>query len=104
MGAALAATHSLRECGRAMVRWRRQFADLGYPVTKMLAPMLAQAVDWSDFGPSGNGDGTVPAAAHSLRACEGAMARRRGLFAAAGYPVTKMLEHMLARKVDATDF
>ena len=34
---------------------------LGYRVTKM-----AQVVDAVDFRPSRNGDGTVPAAAHSL--------------------------------------
>jgi hypothetical protein len=45
----------------------------------MLAHMLAPAVDATDFRPSRNGDGTVPAGAHSLRACRGAMARRRRL-------------------------
>ena len=52
---------------------------------------------WSDFGPSGNGDGDAPAGACSLRGCESAMARRRGPFAYIGYPVTKMLAHTLAR-------
>ena len=36
--------------------------------------------------------------------CESVRERWRGLFADAGYLVTPMLEHMLARKVDATDF
>ena len=42
--------------------------------------------------------------AHSLRACRGAMARRRGQLAVPRYPVTPMLAHMLARAVDGTDF
>ena len=75
-----------------------------YPVTKMLAPMLARAVDAADFRLSRNGDGTVRAAAHSLRACGGAMARRRGQFGDLGYPVTKMLAHTLAPAGDAADF
>ena len=63
------------------MRARGLFADLGYPVTEMLAHimMLARAVEAADFRPSRNGDGTVPAGAHSLRACRGAMARRRRL-------------------------
>jgi hypothetical protein len=56
----------------------------GYPVTKMLAHTLAWAGDAADFRLSRNGDGTVPAAAHSLRECGGAMARRRGQFADLG--------------------
>ena len=67
---------SLRPCGHA-----GSLPILGYPVTKMLAHMLARAVD---FRPSRNGDGTVPAAAHSLRACRGAIARRRRQFADLG--------------------
>ena len=55
-----------------------------YPVTKMLAHMLAWAVDAADFRLSRNGDGAVPAAAHGLRACGRAMARRRGPFADLG--------------------
>ena len=65
-----------------MARRRGQFGDLGYPVTKMLAHTLARAGDAADFRLSRNGDGTVRAAAHSLRACGGAMARRRGQLAA----------------------
>ena len=76
----------------------------GYSVTKMLAHTLARAVDVTDFRPSRNGDGTVPAAAHRVRACRGAMARRRGQFADLGYPVTKMLAYALARAVEAADF
>jgi len=60
---------------------------LGYPVTKMLAHTLAWAGDAADFRLSRNGDGTVPAAAHSLRACGAAMARRRRLNAYLRYPV-----------------
>ena len=73
-----AAAHSRREYGRAMAQRRGQFCDLGYPVTKMLAHMLARAVDAADFRLSRNGDGAVPAAAYSLRACresDGATAR-----------------------------
>ena len=39
-----AAAHSRRECGRAMARRRGQFADLGSPVTPMLAHMLARPI------------------------------------------------------------
>ena len=39
--------------------------------------MLARAVDTADFRPSRNGDGAVPAGAHSLRESRGAMAVRR---------------------------
>jgi hypothetical protein len=53
---------------------------LGYPVTKMLVHMSAWAVGAAAFRLSRNGDGAVPAAAHKLRECEGAMARRRGQF------------------------
>jgi hypothetical protein len=70
----------------------------------MLAHTLARAVDAADFRLSRNGDGTVRAAAQSLRAYGGAMARRRGQFGDLGYPVTKMLAHTLARAVDAADF
>ncbi len=83
------ASHSLRECLRVMVRRCRLFAYLGYPVhttTPMLLCMLAWLVDGTDFRPSRSGDGTVPAAAPSLRVCGGAMARRRKLFADLGYP------------------
>jgi hypothetical protein len=36
------------ECLRAMVRRRRRFADLGYPVTPMVAHVLARAVGAAD--------------------------------------------------------
>ena len=52
----------------------------------------------------GNGDGTVPAVARSLREYGRAMARRRGRFAELRHPVTPMLAHMLARAVDVADF
>ncbi len=58
---------------------------LGSPVTKMLAHMSAWAVDEAAFRLSRNGDGAVPAAAHSRRECEGAMARRLGQFADLGF-------------------
>ncbi len=45
----------------------------------MLAHTLARAVDAADFRLSRNGDGAEAAAVHSLRACGGAMARRRTL-------------------------
>ncbi len=71
-------------------RWRDgagSLPTLGYPVTKMLAHMLARAVDAADFRLSRNGDGAEAAAVHSLRACGGAMARRRRLNAYLRYPV-----------------
>ena len=74
-------------CESVGERWRDGSGSLlilGYPVTKMLAHTLARAVDVTDFRQSRNGDGTVPAAAHSLRACRGAMARRRRQFADLG--------------------
>ena len=75
-------------CERVAERWRdgagSLSALLGYPVTTMLGHMLVWAVGAADFRLSRNGDGTVPAAAHSLRACRAAMARRRGQFADLG--------------------
>ena len=94
-------------CERVRERWRDgagSLPTLGYPVTKMLAHMLARAVDAADFRLSRNGDGAVPAATHSPRECGEALARRRRLFVDAGHPVTPMLARMLARAVDATDF
>ena len=83
-----------------------QFADLGSPVTRMLAHMLARAVDGTDFRASRSGGGSEAAAAHSRRECGRAMARRRRLSSLPtfGSPVTRMLAHMLARAVDGTDF
>jgi hypothetical protein len=72
----------------AMARRRGQFADLRYPATPTLAHMLTRADNGTDFGPFRNGDGTMPAGAHSLRECGRAMARRRGQFADLRYPVT----------------
>ncbi len=66
------------------MRARGLFADLGYPVTEMLAHMFARAVEAADFRPSRNGDGTVPAGAHRVRDREEAMARRRRLLADLG--------------------
>jgi len=153
MGAAAAGAHSPRECGSALARRRRQFADPGYPRaghTTMLAPMLAravdgtdflqsrngdggcggwraqsarvwkrasataqavcrpwgirshtdawtlvvaQAVDWTDFRQSRNGDGAAAAGAHSPRECWRGTARRRGQFADLGYPVSHRCLH-----------
>ena len=76
-----------------------QFADLGSPVTPMLAHMSARAVDGTDFRASRSGGGREPAAAYSRRECGRAMARRRGQFADLGSPVTPMLAHMLARPI-----
>jgi hypothetical protein len=98
-GTVPAVARSLREYGRAMARRRGQFADLGYPVTPMLARKLAQVVGATDFGPSRNGDGTEPAAARRLRECGRATARRRGQLADLGYPVTPMVAHMIAEHV-----
>ena len=47
-GSEPAAAHSLRECRGAMARPRRQLAYLGYPVTPMVAHMLARAVGAAD--------------------------------------------------------
>ena len=47
-GAEPAGACSLRGCESAMARRRRQFAHIGYPVTKMLAHTLARAVDETD--------------------------------------------------------
>ena len=48
-GVAPAATHRLRECGRAMTRRPGQFTDLRYPVTPTLAHKLARAFDGQVF-------------------------------------------------------
>ena len=53
--------------------------------------MLTRAYDGTDFQPSRNGDGAMPAGAHSMRACGRATARRRGRFADLRYPVIPML-------------
>jgi len=90
-GTVPAGAHSLRACQGAMAVRRGQFADLRYPATPTLAHMLTRAVDGTAFQPSRNGDGAVPAGAHSLRACQGALARRRGQFADLRYPVTPSL-------------
>ena len=66
-------------------RWRDGAGSL--PIlgfNPMHARMLAREVYVPDFRLSRNGDGTVPAAAHSLRECRAAMARRRGQFADLG--------------------
>ncbi len=68
-------------CESAGERWcdgAGRLPALGYPVTPMLACMLAWAVDGTDFRPSRSGGGSEPATAHSLRECLRAMARRRG--------------------------
>jgi hypothetical protein len=98
-GTVPAVAHGLRDCEGVMARRRGQFADLGYPVTPMLAHKWTQAYDGADFGPSRNGDGTVPAVARSLREYGRAMARRRGQLADLGYPVTPMVAHMIAEHV-----
>jgi hypothetical protein len=52
--------------------------DLGYPVTPMLAHMLARVVDGTDFRASRSGGGSEPAAGrHSRQECGRAMARPR---------------------------
>ena len=98
------ASHSLRACRGAMVRRRRLFAHLGYPVIPRLACMLARGVDGTDSRPSRSGDGAEPVASHSLPGCRGAMVRRRRLNAHLGYPVIPRLACMFARVVDGTDF
>ena len=65
-------------------RWHNgagSLPDLRYPVTPMLAHMLARAVEGTDFRASRSGGGSEPAAAHSLNGCGRAMAQRRGQFA-----------------------
>ena len=84
---------------RAMARRRGQLADLGYPVTPMLARKLAQVVGATDFRRSRSGGGTEPAAARRLRECGRATARRRGQLADLGYPVTPVVAHMVAEHV-----
>ena len=95
---------SMRESGRAMARRRGQYADLRFPVTLMLASMFSWAVDGTDFQPSRNGDGAMPAGAHSMRECGRATARRRGRYADLRYPATPSFAHMFTRAVDGTDF
>ena len=59
----------------------------GFPVTPMLARMLAREVDGTDFRLSRNGDAADPVAVHSMRECREAMVRRRRLNASLGFPV-----------------
>ena len=94
-------------CERVGERWRDgagSLAILGIRSLRCLHTRWRGRRDAADFRLSRNGDGTVRAAAHSLRACGGAMARRRGQFGDVGYPATKMLAHTLARAVDAARF
>jgi hypothetical protein len=86
-----------------MERGHRLFAYLGLPVIPMLAHMLAWLVEVTDFRPSRNGGGTVPAAAYSLRQCRRAMVGRGRQSAYVGYPVKPGLLHMLAWLADVTD-
>jgi hypothetical protein len=74
---------------------------LGYPVTRMLAHMLARAVDAVDFRPSRIGDGAEAAGSHSLRAYRGAIVRRRGQFADLG---SSGRTGICWREVDVTRF
>jgi hypothetical protein len=94
----------VRECGRAMARRHGQYADLRYPVTPMLASMFSWADNGTDFGPSRNGDGAVPAGAPSVRESGRTMARRHRQLADLRYPATPTLAHMLMRAWDGTDF
>ena len=86
-GSVPVAAHSLRECRGAMARRGGPLPYLVYPV---LARMLACKVDYTEIRLSRNDDGAVPVAAHSLRECQGAIVRRRILFAYLGCPVTRM--------------
>ena len=67
-----------------MARRRSQFAHDGFQSHRCMHDMLAWEVDVPDSRLSRNGDGAVPAAAHSLREHRAAMARRRGPFADLG--------------------
>ena len=89
-----------RECQQLMVRRRMLYAYLGYPVIPRLARMSARLVDVTFFRPSRSGGGTVPVAAHSLRAYRRAMVRRRILYAYLGYPFAPRLARMLVREGD----
>ena len=85
-------------------RWRDgpgSLAILDYPVTTMLAPTLARAVDAADFRLSRNGNGAEAAGSHSLRACREAMARRRRLNAYLGFGRTDIV---CWRELDVTRF
>jgi hypothetical protein len=74
-----------------MTRRRGQFADLRYPVTPMLARMLARAVDGQIFDHRETVMGLRRLARAVCESVGSAMARRRRQFADLGYPVTKML-------------
>ena len=94
-------------CESAGERWRDgagRLPDLGYPVTPMLAHMLAWAVDGTDFRPSINGGGSVRAAAHGLRECRGAMAQWRGQVAGPQDFGPSVVARILVWVRDATDF
>jgi len=85
-------------------RWRHGpggLAILDDPVTTLLAPTLARAVDAADFRLSRNGDGAEAAGSHSLRACREAMAPRRRLNAYLGFGRTNIV---CWREVDVTRF
>ena len=84
------AAHSLRACRRAILRRRRLYAYLGYPVAPRLARVVAREGEGTDFRPSRNGDGAEATGAHSLRAYCGAMVRRRRLYAYLGVSVAPM--------------
>jgi hypothetical protein len=66
--------------------------------------MFPWAENGTDFGPSRNGDGAVPAGAHSVRESVRTMARRHRQLADLRYPATPTLAHMLMRAWDGTDF
>ena len=76
---------------RAMARRRGQLADLGYPVTPVLARKLAQVMGATDFRRSRSGGRTEPAAARRLRECGRETARRRD--GAGSLPILAIRSH-----------
>jgi len=89
-------------------RWHNgagSLPDLGYPVTPMLARILARAVEGTDFRASRSGGGSEPAAAHSLMGeWPRAMARRRRLLPDLRISAPPVLARILAWAVDRDRF
>ena len=95
-GSVPVAAHSLRECRGAMARRGGPLPYLGYPVTPDACTHVG-AGRWARpiFRPPRNGGGSVPVAAHSLRECRKATARRGGQrpFPLVWFPVGVAHEH-----------
>jgi hypothetical protein len=81
-----------RVCESVGERWRDGMGSLltiGFRSLRCFARMCME-VNVTNSRPLRNGDGTVPAAAHSLRECRGAIVRRRKQFAHDTFPLTPM--------------